>query len=209
MLTNIYRYYSTLKIYLIRRSFLSKVKSLSPLKVYYGCGNIRQENYVNVDIRWTPAVDLLGDLNFCRKHLISSCDEVFLSHVLEHFGFPGKFYSKRKATVAGALVDVYDILKIGGEIRVAVPDLHSIAQLYLEKDFPLYPRLLGRMYGEQDYPENVHKCGFDKNFLTMCLENAGFTNVREWIPGESGLKVDGSFDEISGIRTSLNLIAKK
>lgn len=85
-----------LKLFVNRQSFLRSIQNADPLNIYYGCGNIHQENYVNVDIRWTPAVDMIADLTFCKKHLAGLCDEVFLSHVLEHFGYPGKGHSVNK-----------------------------------------------------------------------------------------------------------------
>jgi hypothetical protein len=72
----------------------------------------------------------------------------------------------------------------------------------------LYPKLLGRISGEQEYPENVHKCVFDYDFLEYCLTYGGFEDVQSWDPVEEGFRIDSSFDEINGVNTSLNLKAK-
>lgn len=114
-----------------------------------------------------------------------------------------------KKNVAGALRDVHCMLKNDGVVRIAVPDFRAIARLYLEQSLPLYPRLLGRLYGEQDYSENLHKCGFDKQYLIMCLEKAGFHEIQEWSVEECGLKLDASYDKLLNVQTSLNLIAHR
>ena len=152
---------------------------------------------------------MVADLRWCRKNLEGMCEEVFLSHVLEHYSYPGKAYRDEASAVSGALSDIYGMLMSGGQIRIAVPDFRAIAKLYLENESPLYPRLLGRLYGEQDYRQNLHRCGFDRDFLQYCLKKAGFMNIREWSAGENGLQIDASFDEIDGVKTSLNLIAQK
>lgn len=198
-----------LKNIISRELRLRSIIKNDPLKVYYGCGNVHQEDYVNVDIRWTPAVDMIANLTFCKNNLTEMCDEVFLSHVLEHFGYPGKGHSVNPTNVAGALNDVYCMLKIGGVVRIAVPDFRAIVRLYLEQSLPLYPRLLGRIYGEQDYPENIHKCGFDKDYLKLCLEKAGFRAIQDWSAEELGLKIDASYDKLLNVNTSLNLLGHK
>lgn len=180
-----------------------------PLKVYFGCGEVKQPGYINVDIRWTPAVDLLGDLTWCAHRLTACCSEVYLSHVLEHYASPGKSMRDQPDTVIGALKKIFQMLEPGGIVRVAVPDFGVIARLYTDEKLLLYPRLLGRICGEQNYPENLHRCIFDKEFLSMCLLASGFERIEEWDPSTLGLQRDASFDELNGVKTSLNLLAHK
>ncbi len=94
-------------------------------------------------------------------------------------------------------------------VRVAVPDFAALAELYVVKRYPLYPRILGRIVGEQDYKMNKHACIFDRNFLEKCLTECGFEDIAEWCPTPNEFARDGSFDEIDGVKTSLNLQAKK
>jgi predicted SAM-dependent methyltransferase len=205
MITIFYKLMNTIR----RPWLLHRYKSAHNLKIYYGCGKIRQSGYIGVDVRWTPAVDLLGDLRWCSRHFEGLCHEVFLSHVLEHYASPGKAMRYHQDTVIGALLDVMKLLKPSGVIRLAVPDFKVLAQIYIENNVALYPRLLGRICGEQDYPENLHRCVFDRDFLEMCLIRAGFECIEEWNPIMMGLNQDCSFDELPGVRTSLNLVAWK
>lgn len=197
------------QLILQRKNILKRFLRKESVKIYYGCGNAKQNDYINIDVRWTPSVDIIGDLQWCSINLLDSCDEVYLSHVLEHYSFPGKDMRHNSSTVLGALLDIYKMLKPGGVIRIAVPDFEAISKLYLDGKFALFPRLAGRLCGEQNYRENLHKCMFDRKFLIYCLEWAGFENVEEWDPKIMKFEFDASFDHLDGERTSLNLIAQK
>jgi hypothetical protein len=70
-------------------------------------------------------------------------------------------------------------------------------------------RLAGRLCGEQDYSQNLHKCIFDRQFLIFSLEWAGFGNIKVWDPQSMQFAIDASFDSLNGNRTSLNLMAEK
>lgn len=174
-----------------------------------GCGGNHQKGYVNVDVRRLPSVDLVATPKDCLLLFPGRCEEVYISHVLEHFESPGKDKRKHGESVLGFLTLLHGLLKPGGLLRVAVPDLGAIARVYVEGRFPLYPRLLGRLCGEQNYPGNLHMCMFDREYLEQCLRESGFTNIREWDPVALGLNRDSSFDELDGVRTSLNLAAEK
>lgn len=192
-----------------RRRILIKSLQQDSIKVYYGCGNNKQKGYVNVDVRWTTSVDIIGDLQWCARNMAGRCEEVYLSHVLEHYAFPGKAMRRAPNTVLGALLDIRRMLKPDGIIRIAVPDFGAIAKLYLEGKLALFPRLVGRLCGEQDYSQNLHKCIFDNQFLSFSLKWAGFGNIQEWDPLSMQFTIDSSFDCLNGNRTSLNLMAKK
>ena len=192
-----------------RRLYLKEIISRRCLKIYYGCGHVKQPGYVNIDIRWTPAVDLLASLDWCARRLQDCCSEVYLSHVLEHYASPGKSMRDEPDTVIGALKKVYRMLMPGGLARIAVPDFGVISSLYVNGKQRLYPRVLGRLCGEQNYHENLHRCIFDREFLTLCLLTSGFDGIEEWDPSMLNLHRDASFDELDGIKTSLNLVARK
>lgn len=191
---------------------LASGKKLKPapdvdLKLYYGCGNTRQPGYVNIDVRNTKATDLVAGLSELAACLKGCCSEVYMSHVLEHFGSPGKAMRKGPNDVLGAILSVKKMLKNSGTIRIAVPNFKVLCQMYIDGDVPLYPKLLGRIAGEQEYPENVHRCAFDQDFLEYCLNYCGFEDIQCWDPINEGFNSDSSFDQINGVNASLNLKA--
>lgn len=195
--------------HMIRAKKARSLKKRSPFKLNYGCGHLPQRGYVNVDLRWTPTIDLLADLTWCAKHLRGCCSEVYLSHVLEHYSYPGKDMREREDSVLGALLMIHDLLEPGGLVRIAVPNFAILAKLYCEDKLSLYPRLSGRLCGEQQYPQNLHRCVFDRTFLEFCLTETGFTDFDIWSPEVLGFSKDASADAIDGVVTSLNLVARK
>ena len=178
------------------------------LKIYYGCGTTRQPGYINVDVRKTIATDIVAGLAELAVCLKRCCSEIYMSHVLEHFGSPGKAMRKGTNDVMGALLLVKGMLKDDGTIRIAVPNFKVLCQLYINQEVTLYPKILGRISGEQEYPENLHKCVFDYDFLHYCLTYCGFEDVQSWNPTKEGFNKDSSFDQINGVNTSLNLKAR-
>lgn len=209
-ITALKNFFHSTKTRLLRHSRIKKyLKDGGECKIYFGCGNVRQEGYINIDVRWTPAVDIMADLDWCSNQFHGRCQEVYISHLLEHFDSPGKEMRDTSNTVLGALKLINQMLKSQGVIRIAVPDFKALAELYIQEGLPLFPRLLGRIMGEQDYKENQHACVFDREFLEYCLQHCGFGLVEEWIPEDQGYSRDGSFDKIDGRVTSLNLMARK
>ncbi len=177
------------------------------IKINFGCGKIRQPGYINVDVRHTEAVDIVATLPKLSSCLEGQCSEVYLSHVLEHFGAPGKKLRQGDNDVLGVLLLVRKMLIRGGIARIAVPDFSAICKIYMDGVLPLYPKLVGRLCGEQEYPENLHKCVFDRKFLEFCLLHCGFEHVQNWDPMKEGFEKDSSFDQIEGIGASLNVTA--
>ena len=192
-----------------RYSRVSQLRAGHNVKLHYGCGDIRQPGYVNVDLRWTPAVDFIADLPWCARWLEGRCLEVYMSHVLEHYQLPNRHMQQSPDNVLGALESVRRILAPGGIIRLAVPDFGALVKQYATGMLPLHPKLAGRICGGQEYRENVHRCVFDRDFLERCLQVCGYVGVQTWDPRAGDFTRDWSFDEIDGVSTSLNLIAYK
>jgi len=89
-----------------------------------GCGNRYNTEWVNIDFVATPphvmGHNLLKGIPFPDAEF----DAVYHSHVLEHFS---------KKDGVNFIKECYRILKPGGVIRIAVPDLEGIVRCYLEQ----------------------------------------------------------------------------
>src|SRR6266850_4448939 len=63
-----------------------------PRRLHLGCGRDIREGWINLDSRRLPGVNLVADLDDCRKTSLplsdNSIDEFFGSHVLEHLRDP-------------------------------------------------------------------------------------------------------------------------
>jgi predicted SAM-dependent methyltransferase len=88
-----------------------------------GCGDRFHPDWENVDLYPTGPGVRVYDLRNRTPYADGTFDVVYHSHVLEHF--------PKQAAVA-FLRECQRVLKPGGVIRVAVPDLERIARLYLE-----------------------------------------------------------------------------
>jgi predicted SAM-dependent methyltransferase len=95
----------------------------SMILVDLGCGRVWHPAWLNYDLRpRAPQVrklDLRRPLPLADRH----ADAVYHSHVLEHLP---------RATADRLLRECHRVLKPGGILRVAVPDLEDNARSYLQ-----------------------------------------------------------------------------
>ena len=114
---------------------------------------------VSFDIREDLKPDVICDV---RKLPVPDqvFDIVFSSHTLEHFAW-GK--------VQDVLKEWCRVLKIGGELRLVVPNLRHVAQRLL--DDTIVPTDFWVLYGEQDYAKNFHAAGFTPKVLKALVES--------------------------------------
>ncbi|MBI2353852.1 MAG: methyltransferase domain-containing protein [Deltaproteobacteria bacterium] len=93
-----------------------------PVYVNLGCGNNFHSDWLNFDFSShhpdVSQVNLRSGIPLPDNH----ADVVYHSHLLEHF---------TKDEAPQFIAECYRILKPGGLLRVAVPDLETIAKLYL------------------------------------------------------------------------------
>lgn len=91
--------------------------------VNLGCGQRYRAGWLNFDLNPSSPEVTRCDLSRGIPLADASCDLVYLSHVLEHL---------KQGEARAFLLDCFRVLKPGGVIRVAVPDLEQICRLYLE-----------------------------------------------------------------------------
>jgi SAM-dependent methyltransferase len=87
-----------------------------------GCGTRFHPDWVNLDFVASSPEVIKHDLNKGIPFPDASFDVVYHSHVLEHFDKPSGHRFMQ---------DCYRVLRPQGCLRVAVPDLEQIAQIYL------------------------------------------------------------------------------
>ncbi len=89
-----------------------------------GCGGRFHPDWVNIDIAPRHESVLKCDASEGFPFPANHFEVVYHSHIIEHI---------RSADVGGFLKECYRVLKPGGIIRIATPDLERIIRLYLEK----------------------------------------------------------------------------
>lgn len=143
--------------------------------LHLGCGNIRIENWCNIDIDETGFNDLSDDISKLSTIPDHFAERIYACHVLEHFSHN---------EVPKVLKVWFSKLASGGELRISVPDLDRIVSIYSRnpKHFNTkgHTPWIGLIYGGQEDQYDFHKTGFNCCWLTKLLEDAGFTNIQEY-----------------------------
>lgn len=180
-----------------RIGLVVKLRSRSPLWIHFGCGEVADTRFINVDARPFAHVDYVTKSPLMPAIPSHSAELIYACHVFEHISY----LSDQTKTLARW----HSILKAGGKLMLSVPDFDKAVGMYRrgERDFEGIQRAL---MGGQEYPGNFHFALFTADHLRSLLESAGFTNIRSWHPEESdNWPKDWSWDE----SISLNLTAQK
>lgn len=155
-----------------------------------------------LNILAAPGVDHLGDAVDLGRFADDCFDEVYASHVLEHFDY--------RDTLPAALQEWHRVLAPGGVLHLSVPDLDILAHLLLQRHklgvnerFQVMRMIFGGHVDEHDY----HQVGLNHDFLAAFLGQAGFVDLRRVT--RHGLFADTSDMIVAGTPISLNLDAFK
>jgi ubiquinone/menaquinone biosynthesis C-methylase UbiE len=170
------------------------------LKLHLGCGRRRPPDFTHIDARDNVEADVVTDIRDLHMYESNSVDLIYACHVLEHIPRP---------ELPSILGEWQILLKPNvGVLRLSVPDLAAICELYILHDVHLV-RLQGLIWGRQNYSENTHYCGWDYETLAYLLSRCGFYDVKRWEPSEVFPKDyhDYSFARINELPVSLNVEA--
>lgn len=152
------------------------------IKLHVGCGSIYLDGWVNTDNRVLPKVDLHHDARDPFPHLDDSVDFAFNEHFIEHLTLPeGLAFFK----------EMYRLLRKGGIIRVAAPDLDVTVDQYVNESWrPDFARS-GIVVATRCEMLNItlhgwgHKYMYDYEDLALRLKDCGFINIERQEYGKS------------------------
>ena len=174
------------------------------VKINLGSGLNPVAGFVNVDVLPdAPGVDVVADITERLPFDDAAADVLYASHILEHFSH---------ADVPALLADWRRVLRPGGQLLVAVPDLAVIASMLLEERrgwfTPPHNPWLGALYGGQKDDWDYHKGGFTDQWLAYTLAQADFGHMRrvKSFP-EIGLQDSSSSWQPFGVNVSMNMRA--
>jgi predicted SAM-dependent methyltransferase len=175
------------------------------MRINLGSGDAPLPGFTNVDILPdAPGVDVIADLAEPLPFPDASAELIYASHLLEHFS---------TAQVPGMLADWARVLREGGELLVAVPDLDIIAQIMTDRSgwfTPPNQPWVALVYGGQKDAYDFHRTGFTDVWLFSLLRDAGFGDVRRVDRFSDVPSIDASFSpQPFGRNVSLNVRAVK
>lgn len=140
------------------------------LKIHLGAGPINIQGWVSIDARQAPHIHLRSEGFALDEFADGAISEIYMCHVLEHFSFE---------EVGQILRNFHKKLKVGGVLRLSVPDFDRLVKVYQANDNNL-ELIKFALMGGQDYEYNFHKCVFTHASLAEMLCDCGFANLTEW-----------------------------
>jgi len=170
---------------------MSYLDGNGPKKLQIGCGRNPLSGWLNTDllaIQKVVYMDATKPLPFPDNTL----DYIYSEHIFEHISYRdgGKF-----------LKESHRVLKPGGRIRIATPDMAFLIRLYSESEtevskryiknsidrYVQEPKLCARAVVVNNFFYNWgHQFIYDFETLYYTLETAGFKKTVQFKPMESG-----------------------
>lgn len=172
----------------------------APFRLHIG-GQIAHSDWKVLDVRPGPHVDFVGACDNLRDFGDNSILEIYASHVLEHLSYVDE--------LPRALREFERVLVPGGGLRVSVPDIAVLCELFVNPALDQTERrkVMRMMFGGQFDPADFHCVGLNEEFLHGYLKDAGFIDIMR-------VEKFGLFDDTSCLvfrerPISLNITARK
>ena len=131
--------------------------------MHLGCGYYRLPGFINIDLRNTPAVDVICDVTRL-PYKNSTINEIKSFHVIEHLP---------RLKAEQVLTYWYGLLKPDGLLVLECPDFDRAVTEYLNGA----DDRLGNIFGLQRFPNDYHLWGWNDKRLSEMLKSIGFVSV--------------------------------
>ncbi|CDX34975.1 conserved hypothetical protein [Mesorhizobium sp. ORS 3359] len=137
------------------------------LRLNLGCGHIALADYINVDARDLPGVDVVADVGNLPVEE-NSVDEIFSAHLIEHFPLE---------TLRRRLLPYWcSKLRPGGTFKAVTPDAAAMVQATAAGTMS-FEDFREVTYGAQDYDGDYHFSLFTPGSLQELLQEMGFKEI--------------------------------
>lgn len=174
----------------------SRFAGKTRLQLHLGGWQVKKD-WIIVNVEDRPGVDVRGNCTDLSMFPDGSAVEIYASHVYEHLGYQDE--------LPRALDEAHRVLMPGGRLRISVPDLEILCQLFLASAHDLNAQFFVQrmIMGGQMEPFDFHKTGFSYGILTGILKTHGFKDFRR--VDDFDLFDDTSKLVFAGRKISLNL----
>lgn len=177
--------------------------------LHLGSGPLAIPNFWNLDGDLRVPCDLVGRVDRLKLNA-GSVGVVYCSHVFEHV-------VRRRAD--RTLREWHRVLKPGGKLYMAVPDLEQLCRVYLD-NLPRYDAPDGRhavdlaagiIYGGQTTSYDFHFAGYSFTTLKAMLRAVGFSTVERFDRASLTFLPfrDAAYATVGATPVSLNIEATK
>ena len=144
------------------------------ISLHLGCGSKYLPNFTyHVDLADYPTITHKRDISDLSCFQNGSVDLIYCCHAFE-------YYDRFEAVEV--LEEWYRVLKMGGVLRLAVPDFEAWVKVYQQTHS--VENLLGALYGRWQIGNTdkiiYHKTTYDFNSLKTLLNQCGFIDVRRY-----------------------------
>jgi hypothetical protein len=146
---------------------LDAMKAAGAVRLNVGCGHVIEAEYLNVDSRRLPGVDVVADASALQFEP-GSVAELYSSHLLEHFPLE----QLRRVVLPHWL----GLLRPGGILRAIVPDAEGMVAAYAKGELS-FEHLREVTFGLQEYEGDFHFNMFSRGALKELLESVGLVDV--------------------------------
>lgn len=147
---------------------VSQAISWQRLRVNVGCGHLPVDEYVNVDSRELPGVDVIAEATNLPFD-DASISEIYAAHLLEHF--PEEIIRRT------VLPHWRKKIRADGLLRLVVPDAEAMIKDYVAGKMP-FDDLRKVTFGGQDYQGDFHYTMFTSEYLFGLLSELGFVDLK-------------------------------
>lgn len=135
------------------------------MKLNLGCGHVKIEGFVNIDVNPDVKPDLVGDITKSLPYANDSVSEIWLIHVIEHI---------QKKYHIPLYMEMNRILKKNGIIVMAYPEFVKCAMNYVTNKKGKRDFWEMTVYGRQNTPSDFHVSLMDSSLLVPQLISMGF-----------------------------------
>ncbi len=165
-------------------------------------GRVKAEDWEILDAFARPEVDHVGNAKDLSRFADGSFDVIYASHVVEHFDY--------RDEISAVLLEWFRVLLPGGVLNVSVPDMNTLAELFLLRETLTFDdrwMVMRMIFGGHTDEYDYHQVGLNEEFLSVYLHRAGFVGIRRVV--DFGFFIDTSVMKFAGIPISCNLEARK
>jgi hypothetical protein len=150
----------------------------SPPRLHVGCGRVRLEGWLNLDIQHLPGVDLVVDVN--QGLHWKGVEAVYAEHFLEHLDLD---------RAIAFLLDVHRCLGPGGVVRLSTPNLDWVWETHYSTAAEADQRRLQALRLNRAFHGWRHRFLWNRMLLGDALIACGFRDLAWCRYGESEREV--------------------